>query len=445
MLHIKSPLAGFVRRLADDQRGIAAVVTAIALVVLMGFCGLAVDVVMWEVNERAMQGAADQAALAAASAFRSTLQTTLNQTPLGQSQIAINAAYAAVERNGYPSSEVTVAAYNNGSTCTGNGCLKVTITQQQPRYFTAVFMSTGPTASASAVGSCSGCQNGAFNLTSNGGAACVMALDASGKGVVTTSGNPTMTLNACDLYNNSSDTNATIVSGGGVITGTQSRAFLAQPNVPSGQIQVPVTTNAAPVPDPYAGLTPPTVSAPCQQLPTPPTNVPSGTYCGGNHFQNQTVTFANNAVIVITGGLDLHSGSTSFTGTGVTVYVVSDGSNSQASTINATTTMNFAAPSSSQYAGIALWFSGGSPVSYAGTNGSGFKGAIYAPDADMSYSGSAGSTSTCTRLIAGSVSLTGGSNATFSNTGCPAIAGPVRTSSGVSGTTPYTGSPVLVQ
>ena len=52
------------RGLIADQSGGSALVTALALTGLVGFCGLATDTVMWQVNYRTMQGAADQAALA---------------------------------------------------------------------------------------------------------------------------------------------------------------------------------------------------------------------------------------------------------------------------------------------------------------------------------------------------------------------------------------------
>ena len=80
-----------------------------------------------------------------------------------------------------------------------------------------------------------------------------------------------------------------------------------------------------------------------------------------------------------------------------------------------------------------------------GSNNSGFKGAIYAPAADVSYAGGAGGSSTCTRMIAASITLTGNSTATFNNSGCPATAGPVLTASGVTGSTTYSGAPMLVQ
>ena len=65
VLQVRSQLQELVGRVVADRRGVTAVITAIALATLIGFCGLAVDVVMWEVNQRDLQGAADQAALAA--------------------------------------------------------------------------------------------------------------------------------------------------------------------------------------------------------------------------------------------------------------------------------------------------------------------------------------------------------------------------------------------
>ena len=438
------------RRIADDERGVTAIITAIALTVLLGFCGLAIDVVMWEVNQRAMQGAADQAALAAGTAYRNAGETG----PLGDSATAQNAAFATALQNGFPASAISVAAYNNGSTCTNDGCLQVTLTEQQKRFFTALFMKTGITTTASAVGTCNGCGTGAFSVSSNGGVACVMALDASGKGVVTLSGNPTMSLNHCNLYNNSPQTNATILNGGGVIQGCSatnacgSQAFLAQPNDPSGSIDVPVVNNATPAPDPYAGLSPPSVGSPCKSFSSLASvvNIPSGTYCGtiGNSSTSTNMSFATGATIVISGGMST-KGNVTLSGTGVSIYVTSDGSPSQASSINATTTLKISSPTTGQYAGVAVWFEGASPVTWAGTNASTFSGAIYAPAADVTYTGNAASASTCTRLVGASVSLTGTADAMFDNSGCPAITGPVQAASGVSGTTAYTGAPILVQ
>ena len=429
VLQVRSQLQELAGRVVADRRGVTPVITGLALTTLIGFCGLAVDVVMWEVNQRALQGAADQAALAAATAFQNAGETVA----LGDSTTAQNAAYATAIRSGYTAASVTVAAYNNGTTCTSDGCLQVTITQQQPQYFTGFFLSS-ITTDASAVGSVA--------VTSTGGGACVMALDPSGSGVITASGNPTLSLNGCNLQNNSPNTNATIMNGGAVIEGCSttnacgSKAFLAQPDTPSGSIDIPIVNNAAAAPDPYAGLTPPTPAGSCiASFPANP--VPSGTYCPGN-INNQSVAFATGAVIIITGGLSTKGNST-LAGTGVTLYVTGGGS------INANSTISISAPSTGAYAGLAVWFGDNSGVTWDGANSSSFKGAIYAPTATVDIGGNAASASTCARLIAKEIKLHGTSTVTLDNTGCPAVAGPVLIASGLTGSTTTTGQPILVQ
>ncbi len=426
------------RRLRADERGVSFVVTALAATVLMGFSGLAIDVVMWQVDRRSMQGAADQAALGGATAYRNAGGTTA----LGASPTAQNGAYATAIRSGYPASSVIVAPYNNGSTCTNNGCLKVTITKQQPRHFTGIFLTSDVTATVSAVATCVGCGNGDPTVGSNGGDPCVMALDATGSGVITTSGTPVLSLSRCNLYNNSPNTSATILNGGAIIEGCSlldacgSQAFLAQPVEPSGNIEIPVVTSASPAPDPYANVPAPTPAGSCtHNFPANP--VPSGTYCPG-HIVNKNVTFAPGAVIMITGGLNTQGNST-LSGTGVTLYVQGGG------TINANSTINISAPSTGTYAGLALWFGDSSAVTYSGINGSSFQGALYAPETDVTYEGNALSASTCTRLVAGSISLAGTSTAVFDNSGCPTVAGPVLTASGVTGSSTYTGAPILIE
>jgi Flp pilus assembly protein TadG len=433
MLDVRSQL----QELAADRRGVTAVVTAIALATLVGFCGLAVDVVMWEVNQRDLQGAADQAALAAATAFRNAGETGA----LGDSTTAQNAAYATAIRSGYPAASVTVAAYNNATTCTSDGCLEVTITQQQPQYFTALFLSSF-TASASAVGTCSGCGNGSYDLASTGGGACVMALDPNGSGVITASGTPTLSLNGCNLQNNSPNTNATIMNGGATIEGCSttnacgSQAFLAQPDTPSGNIDIPIVNNVAPAPDPYADVTPPSTSG-CSGAPAFPSTSPvaPGTYASGP--DHVTVTLSS-GTFVFCNGWTPH-GQTNVTGTGVTIYVLGGG------TLNGNSTIGISAPTTGQYAGIAVWWGDSSGVTWDGTNSSTFSGAIYAPTATVTFGGTNATGATCTRLIAKEIDLHGTPSGSFDNAGCPAVSGPVQTASGVTGSSPYTGQPILVQ
>jgi len=107
-----------------------------------------------------------------------------------------------------------------------------------------------------------------------------------------------------------------VIEGCSVSNACGSKVFLAQPDTPSGSIDVPVVTSAAAAPDPYANVTPPTPASSCiASFPANP--VPSGTYCPGN-INNQSVTFATGAVIIITGGLSTKGNST-LAGSGVTL------------------------------------------------------------------------------------------------------------------------------
>src|SRR5439155_9332037 len=127
-----------------------------------------------------------------------------------------------------------------------------------------------------------------------------------------------LSLNKCNLYNNSPNTSATVLNGGAVIEGCTaidacgSKAFLAQPDVPSGNIDIPIITGAAPAPDPYANLTPPTVASfACNAHPSFPqlssASTPGGTYTAPAN--NDTVNLSPGTYNVV-GGLDVHAGTT---------------------------------------------------------------------------------------------------------------------------------------
>src|ERR1700704_5320375 len=108
-LSLPARIEAMAGKLRADQHGASFVVTALAITVLMGFSGLAIDVAMWELNKSVMQGVADQAALGAATAFRNAEETGA----LGDSQTARDAAYATVMQSGFLASAVTLTPYNS--------------------------------------------------------------------------------------------------------------------------------------------------------------------------------------------------------------------------------------------------------------------------------------------------------------------------------------------
>src|SRR6266446_3399412 len=57
------------RGMLTNRRGQAGVITAILAPVIIGAAALAIDAALWQVNQRSMQGAADQASIAGVNAY----------------------------------------------------------------------------------------------------------------------------------------------------------------------------------------------------------------------------------------------------------------------------------------------------------------------------------------------------------------------------------------
>src|SRR5438105_6679518 len=106
-----------VRRLIGDRRGNVAVISALVLPALMGSFGLGTEVASWYANQRAMQNAADSAALAAASNASANYDVEAR---------AVTAHYGYVNgQNG------VVVTASNTAACPAGGanCYSVTITK----------------------------------------------------------------------------------------------------------------------------------------------------------------------------------------------------------------------------------------------------------------------------------------------------------------------------
>src|SRR5262249_14113305 len=120
-------------RLGRDEDGAVAVIACLALVGVIGFVGLAVDAGMWYRDTRALQNAADAAAIAASQNGTGTYQSEAK---------AVAAQYGFVDGvNG-----ITVSALNN-QTCPGGStdCYKVTVTRTSgPLFFSAVLGISAP-------------------------------------------------------------------------------------------------------------------------------------------------------------------------------------------------------------------------------------------------------------------------------------------------------------
>src|SRR5579863_472910 len=125
-------------RLWADRRGVTAIVTAFAMLALMGVAGLGVDVVYWELTGRKMQSAADAAALAASVAVAAGDNST-------------NAADAVTASYGFVNGQNGVSVSVNPNSGSSGGDVQVNVSQPAPLYFTRLFLASAPTVAATSL------------------------------------------------------------------------------------------------------------------------------------------------------------------------------------------------------------------------------------------------------------------------------------------------------
>jgi Flp pilus assembly protein TadG len=459
-----------IRRLHRDERGVTAIVTALGLVVLMGFAGLAVDVGAWLAALRGLQSAADQGAYSAAGAAG---QNGCSSTTATSQATAIVAAHGYI--NGQ--SGVTVAISCNSS----NSTFKVTVSQLQPMWFTHLFLSTAPTASASATA----------QLAGQVSDMCILALDglhydysggqyAAGvdPDAADLTGNVSLDVN-CGIAVDSSNTQAFGVGGSAVVSVTDVYLVGDDQGTPSGHGSL-TTKNAAysspvngkscysggaclanqiPVEDPYSTTrtmstlaNSPVNGGSCTFVPNPVKSVTNsgttlnpGTYCGGltlgsnGSGHNVNITLTSGTYYIVGGTLTINA-SANVTANGVTFVLT--GNNSLAPgagyatvKINGGAALSLIAPTTGPTAGMALWQDAGAPFASNATCGNGnaqnkinggslqlITGAIYFPNQSVCYNGNSsttlGAAGSCTQLIARTLDFTGNSKIRGDNTSC---------------------------
>src|SRR5436305_3114900 len=132
------------QRLARCKSGNIAIISALTMPMLVGVVGLGVDTGYWFFQNRKLQGAADIAAYDAA--------VTLNFG--GTVSAATTAATTGATANGWSSTSgtITVNSPPVSGTHKTTGAIEVILTQNAPRYFSAIYSSGTVTITARAVG-----------------------------------------------------------------------------------------------------------------------------------------------------------------------------------------------------------------------------------------------------------------------------------------------------
>lgn len=380
------PHRNAVYRLIRNNRGATAAIFAIAMPVLVGMGALAVDVGLWNVQKRQAQGAADQAAYSAAIAAKASGNGTTEARA-----IAANMGFV----NGQNGVVITV---NNppatGAYATKTGYWEVIVERPQRLGLAGLFLSTAPVARARAVAGGTAFGNG-----------CIIALSKTAAAAVHIMNQADVVTPTCGIYSNSAHNRTSVACGN--VTGNGNGAngnctinasvYAAGAVGGSGGVQGTLVQNST-LPsgfdNPYPGATAPSGSD-CTynvtNLAVGSSQLAAGTYCisGALSFTNTDINAPrSNVTLILLNGATLN-------------------------TIPNNVHINIDAPTSGKYADIAIMSLKTGTLDFTnGNNGNGtqvtfhVRGAIYAPNAALSFTGGTQFDPTmCTQLIGSTVAI----------------------------------------
>lgn len=369
----------------------------------------------WTYRHRLLQQYADAAAFAGAVELLNSGNQSAISASVGES----------LENNGLRSDIGSFSALSPPATgpFAGTTSVEVSVREDWPRFFTAIFFGDTVTLGASATAQLEASAE-----------ACMLALDPSASGAATITGTGDVTLNGCSLVSNSSASDALLVSGagrlyadcagaaGGVQT-TSSGITLSECTAPEENMPV--------VEDPYADVPEPDVSGPCttpNSFGGPPSsvyNITGGRYCG---LTIQRTVNLDPGMYIIDGGELKITSTADINGSGVTFFLT----NGARLVVNGTASMNLSAPTSGTYSGLVFFGDrSGSPESHLmnGSAGSAFTGAVYFPNDDLEIRGTNSAAAGCTQFIARTLDFRGTSGASID---CDGVGvSPIQTIGGV--------------
>ena len=396
-------IARRVTRLRTNERGTVAVMMAFLFPVLIAAFGLGFEITNWYLRTRAMQNAADAAAVAAATNASANYNVEA---------AAVAAQYGYV--NG--TNHVSVAA-SNAATCPAGvtpPCYSVTITSKVPLYLTEVIGYTGnATLSGAHVQSLTSAA--VANQIIIQQPVCLLGLDTTGT-AVRSNGGPTTDFTGCTVMSNSAST-----CNGSNLKATMGIAHAT--NNGCGNRQV---SNRPALSDPYAYM----ASNIPNNLPTrcsnsyPQESKHGGTWSGGTTWSGSktltgTASLAGNtlicgdlrltgdvtidapsgAVLYIENGLLDLQGYTLRTANGSSVTLVFTGTNTGSyqhyptdNSGGAKGTLDIQAPTGGPFPGMVIYqdpaVTRNVDFTYAGNNPTwDLTGGVYLPNADITISG----------------------------------------------------------
>ena len=389
-----------------EQSGATAFVFALIATGIIAMVGLGIDVIGWYRTDRALQNAADAAAVAAARNGTSSYDSEAK---------AVAASYGFVDGN----NGITVTPLGNQTCPNGQtNCYLVTVAMTAaPQFFSQVVGLPAPTLSSAAMAG--GAQTHTY---------CLMALASSGTDpAILGNGVPAANLDNCNIMSN------TGMTCNGHNTGA-TNGDAHKTNSGCGNTQ---NSNVPPIIDPYKSLASNIPADTCggsypqepskkSGSPLPSSNQWSGAktlsattiVCGDLQLTGNTslTTASPGSVLVIENGQLDTNGYTLQTAAGSALTVIFSGSSgSYTHAPSGAGTLDFNAPTSGPWSGVAIYqdpaLTTGVDISAAGSTPTwNISGLVYLPHASVLFSGAVNKSSngaSCFGLVVDNITING--------------------------------------
>ena len=414
----------FLKKLWRDRRGNALIVAGACLPLIVGSVGLASDTVQWALWKRQLQRSADSAAIAGVYAIVDGKTVGNDCADIAGATYANPVAWDVKTNNrlsqGNPTCTVSNPPSAGGYTSNSNA-VRVTLSTQKVLAFSSMFMSAAPTITATATA-----------MIVPTGKYCVIALEDGNETGIDATGSTTVNL-GCGMITNATSMEAAVATGSSSVTASPIAAvggIPASTHWGTGTVLQPFTVQQ---PDPFANVPVPTPSN-CKKLDqwittgenktnkSATVDNPTGVICiggetGGSLAIQGDVTLAPGVYILNSTELKMDTNSASITCDGCTIILT--GTPPKGVQITGGE-VNMSAPDSGTYKGILFYQDRNAPllnpVKINGNSDSYIEGALYFPQADLTYNGTSGQNTACMQLVSRRVTFTG--NSDISNT-CP--------------------------
>jgi hypothetical protein len=436
---------GLLRRFARNERGNVLITFALAIVVLLGAAGLGTEVAAWYSSKRDMQNAADLAAASGAMSLKvhasvasSTTdgyaRTTATSTAAAHGFIdGVNNVIIASPSIPPQTGPYSGAAYNHLA-------IEVIVQKPAPLLFSGLFLPSGPTIGARAVGLIDYSKSTCVKVMHPGNAPQTFQLSGSNNGGGTMNiqcpievDSTAAAASCANNGNNGASSAAAYINGSSTVTATALYVAGNACVTGSGAFNIGTyTPGYTPQADPYASWS----------MPSPSGNN-NGSYSDANADTNtlqpgiySSITINGNATLspgtyFVEGGNVTVNGSI-VSAPGVTIVLTHATGSTHVGTFNMgnSATANITAPTSGSTAGMAIvqdpsaqadgLQNGGNSYtcdtstncnSITGSSTASIVGALYFPEGWLTYQGGATTTSSgCLQIIADRLTLSGNPN-----------------------------------